>query len=174
MTPRIVLFGPMGIGKTTAIRSLCGDTMVDGDVPNLDVQAHAKETTTVGAEFGIVRIGNGEELHVYGSPGQDRFGFLRQWLLSFAVGALVLVDVSRHDALDLAASTIGQIAQHAPDAAALVLSARPADLALLERFSRELAGRVGTAVPVLPVDVREPDEMFNVLELLVSMLPELP
>ncbi|WP_254301264.1 hypothetical protein [Ralstonia solanacearum] len=49
---RIGIFGAMGIGKTTAIRSLCGDVAVDCDVPNLDRQASSNATTTVGVDFG--------------------------------------------------------------------------------------------------------------------------
>ena len=48
---RVSLLGPMGIGKTTALRSLCGQLMAGSDVPNLDKAAHSKEFTTVGAEF---------------------------------------------------------------------------------------------------------------------------
>lgn len=172
MTPRIVLFGPMGIGKTTAIRTLCGDTAVDCDVPNLDVEAHDKETTTVGAEFGIVCLSNHEELHVYGSPGQDRFGFLRQWLLSLAVGTMVLVDINQPDALPYAAELVAQFQRLAPGAAVVVLSARPSPPATLRSFSRHLADHAGMAIPVLAVDVREPDQMFNALELLVAVLPD--
>jgi signal recognition particle receptor subunit beta len=172
MTPRIVLFGPMGIGKTTAIRTLCGDTAVDCDVPNLDVEAHDKETTTVGAEFGVVFLSNHEELHVYGSPGQDRFGFLRQWLLSLAVGTLVLVDINQPDGLPYATELVAQFQRLAPGAAIVVLSARPAPSATLRSFSRQLADHAGMAIPVLAVDVREPEQMFNALELLVAVLPD--
>lgn len=54
---RVSLIGPMGIGKTTALRSLCGALMAATDVPNLDRAAHSKEFTTVGAEFGEIDLG---------------------------------------------------------------------------------------------------------------------
>ncbi|OUL98842.1 GTP-binding protein [Variovorax sp. JS1663] len=171
MTPRIVLLGPMGIGKTTAIRSLCGDALTDCEVPNLGVPMHGKETTTVGAEFGIVRLPSSDgELHVYGSPGQDRFGFLRRWLLSFAVGALVLVDIRQPDAMAYAAGIITHARESHPSTVLVVLSARPASHDVLEHFSRELAGQVGMAVPVLAVDVREKTQMLDALELLTAVL----
>lgn len=172
MTPRIVLFGPMGIGKTTAIRALCGDAVAGCEVANLDVEAHSKDTTTVGAEFGTVRLAEDEVLHIYGSPGQDRFGFVRQWLLSFAVGVLVLVDLAEGDALDYALQALEQAREHAPDAAALVLSARPATPAMVDAFARQLAERTGAAMPVLQLDVRDTRQMFDALELLVAMLEE--
>ena len=69
---RVSLLGPMGIGKTTALRSLCGEFMAGSDVRNLDRAAHSKEFTTVGAEFGEIDLGSGERLQLVGSPGQDR------------------------------------------------------------------------------------------------------
>ena len=171
-TPRIVLFGPMGIGKTTALRALCGDAAVDCDVPNLDLASHDKATTTVGADFGIVRLEDGEELHVYGSPGQDRFGFMRQWLLSFAVGAMVLVDLHAPDALDQVCQTLAEVQRHAPDAASVVLVARPAPVSALERFAQSLAAHCHQAVPVMAVDVRERGQMLDALELLAALLPD--
>ncbi|WP_076999774.1 ATP/GTP-binding protein [Variovorax sp. KK3] len=173
MTPRIVLFGPMGIGKTTAIRSLCGDALSSCEVPNLAATMEAKPTTTVGAEFGVVRLpSSDEELHVYGSPGQDRFGFLRRWLLGFAAGVLVLVDVREPDALGHAMSIVTQAAALDPSPAVAVLAARAVDRSQLEQFSRTLAEQAGMAVPVLEIDVRDRAQMLDALELLVAVLPD--
>ena len=97
---RVSLLGPMGIGKTTALRSLCGQLMAGSDVPNLDKAAHSKEFTTVGAEFGEIDLGSGERLQLEGSPGQDRFDFVRRWVLSASIGALLMVDVNDADAVD--------------------------------------------------------------------------
>lgn len=169
---RIVLFGPMGIGKTTAIRSLCGTDAVDCDVVNLDTDSHSKATTTVGADFGVVRMEGAEELHVYGSPGQERFGFLRQWLLNLAVGVMVLVDAEDPGALDQVEKTIHEVRQYAPAAAIVVLSARQASLETLQHFSQQLAQRVGQAIPVLEVDVRDREQMLGALELLAAVLSE--
>ena len=111
-------------------------------------------------------VEGGEELHVYGAPGQDRFGFMRQWLLSFAVGALVLLDANDPTALDQAAQTLAEVQKYAPDAACVVLAARPASSGTLDRFAQQLAERCGQPVPLLAVDVRERTQMFDALELL--------
>lgn len=170
--PRIVLFGPMGIGKTTALRTLCGERVVDCEAVNLDTAQDRKATTTVGADFGVLALDGGDELHLYGSPGQARFGFMRLWLLSLALGALVLTDVGREAALDDTEALLREVAEYAPGAAALVLVARPASQSEMQIFARALAGRVGWAVPVLPVDVRERAQLIDALELLVALLPD--
>ncbi|MBS0426793.1 MAG: GTPase [Proteobacteria bacterium] len=171
-TPRVVLFGPMGIGKTTAIRTLCGDGAVDCDVVNLDTASHDKATTTVGADFGIVHLDGGEMLHVYGSPGQDRFGFLRQWLLSFAVGAMVLVDPHAPDALADTARTLREVRETAPGVACVVLVARPTSTDAMGRLAEALARELGQAIPVMSVDVRDRAQMLDALDLLVAVLPD--
>jgi len=170
--PRIVLFGPMGIGKTTALRTLCGDDLVDCEVANLDTARHAKATTTVGADFGVLRLDGGEELHLYGSPGQARFGFMRHWLLSLALGALVLTDVGQDTSLDDTEALLREVSEHAPGAVAVVLVARPATVPEIQGFARALAERLGGAVPVLAVDVRERAQLIDALALLVALLPE--
>ena len=108
--PRISFMGPMGIGKTTAIRALCGDNMVASDVPNLDRAAHAKEFTTVGAEFGEIDLGDGERVQVCGCPGQDRFDFLRDWVVSVSVDVFIMVDVNAADAVPSTGALLAEAA----------------------------------------------------------------
>ena len=168
--PRIAFMGPMGVGKTTAIRALCGDDMVASDVPNLDRQAHAKEFTTVGAEFGEIDLGDGERVQVCGCPGQDRFDFLRQWVVSVSVGVFVMVDVNAPDAVQTASTLLAEVAQAEHPPLALVLSTRPADAAQMQAFSGGLQAAGHGVVPVLQVDVRERDDVLGALGVLVSLL----
>ena len=95
--PRIVPFGPMGIGKSTAIRTLCGELAVDCDVPNLDLATSAKATTTV--ERRLRRDSSRRRAgtaYLWQPRSRERFSFMREWLMmSFrAVGAIVLVDLA--------------------------------------------------------------------------------
>jgi signal recognition particle receptor subunit beta len=168
--PRIAFMGPMGVGKTTAIRALCGDDMVASDVPNLDRQSHMKEFTTVGAEFGEIDLGEGERVQVCGCPGQERFSFLRQWVVSVSVGVFVMVDVNTQDAVRLASSLLAEAeeAEHPP--VAVVLSTRPASVATLQGFAEGLQSAGQGVVPVLQVDVRKRADVLQALGVLVSML----
>lgn len=168
--PRISFMGPMGVGKTTAIRALCGDDMVSSDVPNLDRAAHAKAFTTVGAEFGEIDLGGGERVQVCGCPGQDRFDFLRQWVLSVSVGVFVMVDVHAGDAVAATGALLSEVSavEHPP--LALVLSARPASPAQMQTFATGLQAAGHGVVPVLPVDVRQRAQVLQALGVLVSML----
>jgi len=55
----------------------------------------AKTTTTVALDFGKVNIDDGVVLYLFGTPGQDRFGFFWDDLIRGAMGALVVVDTGR-------------------------------------------------------------------------------
>jgi signal recognition particle receptor subunit beta len=57
----------------------------------------AKTTTTVALDFGRVTINDQMVLYLFGTPGQDRFGFLWDDLAVGALGAVVLVDPRRFD-----------------------------------------------------------------------------
>ena len=168
--PRISFMGPMGIGKTTAIRALCGDNMVASDVPNLDRAAHAKEFTTVGAEFGEIDLGDGERVQVCGCPGQDRFDFLRDWVLSVSVGVFIMVDVNAADAVPATGALLAEAAAAERPPLTLVLSTRPALPEQMQAFAAGLQASGYGVVPVLQVDVRQRAQVLQALGVLVSML----
>jgi signal recognition particle receptor subunit beta len=56
-----------------------------------------KTTTTVAMDFGRIAIDEDMVLFLFGTPGQDRFGFMWDDLVVGALGAVVLVDLRRID-----------------------------------------------------------------------------
>ncbi|GJF33023.1 ATP-binding protein [Kitasatospora sp. NE20-6] len=58
-------------------------------------QTPDKTTTTVAMDFGSLNIDDGLKLYLFGTPGQDRFGFMWGDLVRGALGALVIVDSGR-------------------------------------------------------------------------------
>jgi signal recognition particle receptor subunit beta len=57
----------------------------------------AKTTTTVALDFGCITIDDEVKLYLFGTPGQDRFGFMWRDIVHGALGALVIVDTRRID-----------------------------------------------------------------------------
>ncbi len=83
---KIVLFGAFGAGKSTLISTL--------DPESKHVEANcAGGTTTVALDFGRIR-NNGCHIHIYGTPGQERFEFAREIIGKGMDGAILLVDVT--------------------------------------------------------------------------------
>lgn len=169
-THRIALVGPMGIGKTTAVRALCGTEMLSSDVRNLDQQAHHKEFTTVGAEFGDIYLEDGERVQVCGCPGQERFDFVRQWVLSVSLGVFIMVDLSEAGALAQATHLLSEVAAAPNRPLSLILSARATTAAQIDAFGASLLASGHGVVPILQVDVRQRSDMLGALGVLVSML----
>ena len=100
---KIIVSGGFGVGKTTAIGALSDieplTTEAAMTTAALGVddrgQRDGKTTTTVAFDFGRVTISSSIVLFMFGTPGQDRFGFMWADLLDGALGGIVLVDTDR-------------------------------------------------------------------------------
>lgn len=93
----ILFMGPVGAGKTEAIRSLSDIEVVDTDVLPTDGTALLKATTTVSMDVGVLDLGDGYKLRMYGAPGQDRFDFMWEILLDQAKGIVILLNHAAAD-----------------------------------------------------------------------------
>jgi small GTP-binding protein len=83
---KIVVFGAFGAGKTTLIKTL--------DPASSHVEAHCSGgTTTVALDYGRVQA-NGIHIHIFGTPGQERFEFAREIIGKGMDGAILLVDAT--------------------------------------------------------------------------------
>lgn len=102
MTDYKVLFtGSVCSGKTTAIRSLSDIETVDTDASVSDSAIRRKQKTTIAMDYGVLDLSDTARLHLYGTPGQERFKFMWQLMMSDLVhdaeGLVLLVDNTRSD-----------------------------------------------------------------------------
>ena len=100
---KIVISGGFGVGKTTLVAAIseivpltteAAMTSVASRVDTLPEMSR-KTTTTVAMDFGRITIDQSLILYIFGTPGQDRFGFMWDDIASGALGAVVLVDTRR-------------------------------------------------------------------------------
>jgi small GTP-binding protein len=83
---KIVVFGAFGAGKTTLIKTL--------DPQSSHVEAGCSGgTTTVALDYGRVQS-CGIHIHIFGTPGQERFEFAREIIGRGMDGAILLVDAT--------------------------------------------------------------------------------
>ncbi len=83
---KIVVFGAFGAGKTTLIKTV--------DPLSKHVEANcAGGTTTVALDFGRIQK-DGCHIHIFGTPGQERFEFAREIIATGMDGAILLIDAT--------------------------------------------------------------------------------
>jgi signal recognition particle receptor subunit beta len=100
MESRILFLGPVGAGKTTAIRAISDIKVVDTDAMASDSVSKKKQHTTVAMDLGVIELEGGDRIVLYGAPGQDRFDFMWEILLAQCEGVLLLLDHSSKAPLD--------------------------------------------------------------------------
>ena len=92
---QVVVAGTMGAGKSTFIRSISEIDVVDTDKVATDETALLKHKTTVAFDFGRIQFGPDSVLHLYGTPGQERFDFMWDFLIQKAQAYILLVAAHR-------------------------------------------------------------------------------
>ncbi|WP_411727826.1 GTP-binding protein [Methyloglobulus sp.] len=94
---KIIFTGPVGAGKTTAIHSISDIPPVKTDASASDMTKSRKSATTVAMDYGIMNLEDGEKIHLYGTPGQERFDFMWDILVNGGIGLVLLLDNTRAD-----------------------------------------------------------------------------
>jgi hypothetical protein len=94
---KIIFTGPVGAGKTTAIAAISDIKPVATDEYASDMTKSRKPQTTVAMDYGLIRLSENERVHLYGTPGQERFDFMWDILTKGGIGLILLLDNTRHD-----------------------------------------------------------------------------
>ncbi len=167
---KIIFTGTMSAGKTTAIQAVSEIPAVSTDVTNSDPRL-GKEKTTVALDYGEVSLGEHERLRLYGTPGQERFNFMWKILAKGALGLIILIDHSIEDPLSDLQLYLTNFSELIKNTACVVGISKmnESKAPSLESYI-DVLQRNAVVCPVIPVDVREKQQVLLILDLLLTQL----
>ena len=170
---KIIFTGPVGSGKTTAINTISDISPVMTDTKMSENTTLAQ--TTVAMDYGVIQLDKQTKVHLYGTPGQERFDFMWEILTDNAIGLILLLDNTRPDTLkDLTffLDAFSEFLKTVP----LVVGVTKMDIQgkpFIETYQQFLLEK-SIKVPVFEVDVRRKSDVKSLLmALLFSIDPVL-
>ena len=98
MELKILITGAFAAGKTQFINTLTGDAVKTEVQLSQKTEKLQKDKTTVAMDYGKIEI-NGTKIHLFGTPGQDRFDFMLEILSQHKDGAIIIVDSANPESI---------------------------------------------------------------------------
>ena len=90
---KFVITGAFNAGKTTFVNTLSDISTVNTDRAIRDsIESAIKASTTTALDYGQVQMDEALTVHLFGTPGQPRFDFMRHILSKGMDGFVFLVD----------------------------------------------------------------------------------
>jgi len=174
-TYKIVFAGPVGAGKTTAITSISDIEPFQTEEHATDEVSDLKENTTVAMDYGLIKLDDGERIHLYGTPGQERFNFMWEILSDGAIGLILLMNNSESDPLQTLEKYLDAFSGHI-DSTGIAVGVTRMETGSgpsIDDYHSVLSQRQIVA-PVLDVDPRVKNDVIRLTEsLLYSLDPGL-
>lgn len=168
---KLIIAGPVGAGKTEAIRMLSDKGVVTTEEIASDDVKHLKKTTTVAMDYGVMKLDTGEQVRLYGTPGQRRFDFMWEILSENALGLILLLNAKEPDPVEDLHYYLDSFMPLIESSALVVGITHAEEMPwdLHTRLSDALIER-GVAANVSVVDAREREQMQMLVRSLIYMI----
>jgi hypothetical protein len=127
-----------------------------------------KASTTVALDYGVMNLPGGEKIHLYGTPGQERFDFMWDILTTGGIGLVLLLDNTRADPFQDARFFASKFRDFITSTSFVVgvtqmdLSPRP----LLEEYHKQFES-LGLKPPIFEVDGRVKSDIAMLVQALL-------
>ena len=168
---KILVTGSFGSGKTTLIKTLSeiDPLTTEKKISSPSEQIDGKKTTTVAMDMGKLKIGEDIEIHLFATPGQDRFDFMLDILKKGILGGIVLVDAANPKSVEIAERFAEKIRTSSD--IPLIFCVTKTDVPGAKSLD-EIKAHLGNFddIPIEVLDPRDKDKGKEVLIKLLSMI----
>ncbi|MBN1180288.1 MAG: GTP-binding protein [Anaerolineae bacterium] len=164
---KVIVTGAFNSGKTALVTTISEIPVVSTERRITDEHSEIKEETTVAMDYGQVTI-NGNLLHLFGTPGQERFDFMWDILSREADALLIMIDSANRTNLTTTRRMLRQLRRKAEIPFLVVATKQDLRRALSPQ-------EIAESLPVDPsrvvaCDAREKGSVKAVLEELSKLL----
>ncbi len=172
---KILFTGSVCSGKSTAIRSLSDIETLDTDAKASDATVRRKKNTTIAMDYGVLELSRDAKLHLYGTPGQERFRFMWDMLATEfahdAIGMVMLVDNTRKDPFRDIRFYAREFADYIRNRR-LIIVVTHSDIEPTPTHAdyMQCLKELGLMTTVMFVDARDPRAVLGVVEELISVM----
>jgi small GTP-binding protein len=166
---KLLITGAFNAGKTTFVKTLSEIKPVNTDrATRNQAEKKIKATTTVAMDYGRVKLNNRAIVRLFGTPGQDRFDFMRDILAEEMHGFIFLIDSTDRRSLNQAIELLALFKkqQHVP----YLLAANKADQKGLSSEEIRLALKLPAKQPIVPCIATDKKSAQAVVERLIAMI----
>jgi signal recognition particle receptor subunit beta len=168
---KIVFAGPVGAGKTTSIASISDIEPFTTEEYATDEVKSLKDKTTVAMDYGLMELGGGAHLHLYGVPGQVRFDFMWEIIVEGGIGLVLLLNNQNENPLDEMDFYLDSFKDFI-DRTGLAIGVtrmQPGSAPSIDDYVARLSRR-GMKAPVFEVDGRRPEDVITLVQSLLYTL----
>ena len=165
---KIIFAGPVGSGKTTAIATLSDEAPVCTNEGASDMTRVRKSQTTVAMDYGTMSLEGSEKIHLYGTPGQERFDFMWDILSKNGLGLILLLDSTRRDPLNDMSFFLDSFKDYINDTAVAIGITQTDIVPLLrmDKYHRKMK-ELGFKGAIFEVDARNFNDMSHLVQALL-------
>jgi hypothetical protein len=164
MPLKILITGAIGSGKTTFVRAVSETDVVETDEHTRELTG--KTSTTVALDYGQMTVDE-RRVHLFGTPGQERFAYMWEMLSKGADAMVVLLDATNDDAQTQTRVLLDRIRTERRDLP-FVLAVTHSDVSGFDAAEAVSARFVDEAMHVLHLDARDADACRDVITNLLA------
>lgn len=170
---KIIFTGPAGAGKSTAINTLSDIPVVitEERTRQKDPRHAYKRTITVALDYGLIKLNHQYKIHLYGTPGQQRFDFMWDILTEGGLGLILLIDNARLDPLTDLRFFLNKFAYFI-ESTQVAIGVTRMDISMRPKLSEyySLLQNMKLTAPLFEVDARRKRDIYLLLQALLYSL----